>query len=178
MIKLTNIKNTDTFNKLRGQINTMQNEIMADQPFVGYVMNPSIEFFKINTLVYSVTASAIATQRLLALCFPESNGVFVATLFGGIRFIYTADFSFDNIIINIPGIKLATRDAVIRTFVSPKHLGISASDELLIGSAFCGNARFTATIEQYGTNGRLRLNNVNGTEIIQAMEDTSTTIVL
>lgn len=178
MIELTNIKTTDTVKQLRGQINTMQNEIMANQPFVGYVMNPSIEFFNGTSLVGSVTASAIATQRLLALCFPESNGVFVASLFGGIRFIYTADFSFDSIVIDIPGIKLATRDAVIGTFVSPMHLGMSKSDELLIGSALCGNARLTATLEQYGTNGRLMLNTVPGTGLIQAMEDTSTTIAL
>lgn len=178
MIKLTNIKTTDTIKQLRGQINTMQNEIMANQPFVGYVMNPSIEFFKGISLVHSVPASAIATQRLLALCFPESNGVFVATLFGGIRFMFTADFSFDSIVIDIPGIKLATRDAVIGTFVSPKHLGISASDELLIGSALCRNARFTATLEQHGTNGLLKLMTVEGTGLIQAMEDTTATIAL
>ena len=40
MIKLTNIKPTDTIKQLRGQINTMQNEIMADQPFVGALVNP------------------------------------------------------------------------------------------------------------------------------------------
>lgn len=178
MIELTNIKPTDRVKQLRGQINAMQNEIMADQPFVGYVINPSIEFFKGVSLVGSVTASAIATQRLLALCFPESNGVFVARLFGGIRFIYTADFSFDNIVIDIPGIKLATRDAVIGTFISPNHLGISASNELLIGSALCGNARLTATLEQEGTTGRLTLTAVPGTGLIQAMEDTSTIIAL
>lgn len=178
MIELTNIKTTDKFRLLRGQINTMQNEIMADQPFVGYVMNPSIKFFKINTLVGSVNASDLATQRLLALCFPDSNGVFVARLFGGFRFVYTADFSFDSIVIDIPGIKLATRDAVIGTFVSPMHLGISKSNELLIGSALCGNARLTATLKQEGTTGQLTLKTVEGTGLIQAMEDTATTISL
>ena len=178
MIKLTNIKTTDRVKQLRGQINTMQNEIMADQPFVGYVMNPSIEFFNGVSLVSSVTSSALATQRLLALCFPESNGVFVASLFGGIRFQYTADFSFDSVVIDIPGIKLATRDAVIGTFVSPKHLGLSANNELFIGDAYCGNARLTATIEQDGNNGRLMLRAAEGTGLIQGNEDTSTTIVL
>lgn len=178
MIELTNIKTTDTVKQLRGQINTMQNEIMANQPFVGYAINPSIEFFNCYSLVGSVTASDIATQRLLALCFPNSDGVFVASLFGGILFRYTADFSFDSVVIHIPGIKLATRDAVIGTFVSPKHLGISASNELLIGSALCGNARFTATFEQDGTNGQLRLESVAGTGLIQAMEDTTATIAL
>ncbi len=178
MIELTNIKTTDTVKQLRGQINTMQNEIMANQTFVGYVMNPSIEFFNGVSLVGSVTASALATQRLLALCFPESNGVFVAGLFGGISFRYTADFSFDRIVIDIPGIKLATRDDVIGTFVSPKHLGISAGNELLIGSALCDNARLTAALEQEGTAGRLILTPVPGTGLIQAMEDTTTTIAL
>ena len=177
MIKLTNIKTTDTVKQLRGQINTMQNEIMANQPFVGYVMNPSIEFFNGVSLVNSVKASAIATQRLLALCFPESNGVFVASLFGVIRFRYTAYISFDSIVIDIPGIKLATRDAVIGTFVSPQHLGLSESDELFIGDAYCGNARLIATLEQYGTNGKLRLEK-NTAGLIQGDEDTLTTIVL
>lgn len=178
MIKLTKIKPTDAVRQLRSQINSMQYEIMDNQPFIGYVMNPRIEFFKANTLVNSVPASAIATQRLLALCFPESNGVYVATLFGGIRFMYTADFSFDSIVIYIPGIKLATRDAVIGTFVSPKDLGISASNELFIGDAYCGNARLTATLEQYGTNGWLRLETAEYTGLLQAMEDTTATIVL
>ena len=178
MIELTNIKNTDTPGQLRGQINMMQNEIMADQPFVGYVMNPSIGFFRNNSLVSSITASDIATQRLLALCFPESNGVFIASLFGGIRAVYTADFSFDCIVIDIPGIKLATRDAVIGTFVSPHHLGISASNELFIGDAYCGNARLSATLEQDGTTGQLTLMPVEGTGPIQANENTTAVIVL
>ena len=177
MIELTNINKTDTIKQLRGQINTMQNEIMANQPFVGYVINPSIKFFKDNTLVNSVTSSELATQRLLALCFPESNGVFVATLFGGIRFIFTADFSFDRIVIDIPGIKLATRDAVIGAFVSPNHLGLSANNELFIGDAYCGKARLTATLKQYGTTGQLTLISED-TGLIQANESTSTTVVL
>lgn len=178
MIKLTKIKPTDAVRQLRSQINSMQYEIMDNQPFIGYVMKPSIEFFNGVSLVNSVPASAIATQRLLALCFPESNGVFVASLFGGIRFVYTADFSFNSIVINIPGIKLATRDAVIDTFVSPKHFGISESDELFIGDAYCGNARLNATLEQYGTHGRLRLKTAEDTRFIQGDEDTSGTIVL
>ena len=178
MIELANIKTTDTLGQLRGQINTMQNEIMADQPFVGYVMNPSIEFFLGNSLVNSITASDLATHRLLALCFPESNGVFIASLFGGIRISYTADFAFNRIRIAIPGIKLATRDAVIGTFVSPKHLGMSASNELFIGDAYCGNARLTATLEQDGTTGRLILVAADGTGQIKADEDTTAAIVL
>lgn len=178
MIELTNIKTTDTFGQLRGQINTMQNEIMADQPFVGYVMNPTIGFFLGNSLVNSITPSNLATQRLLALCFPESNGVFIASLFGGIHVRYTADFSFTRIVIDIPGIKLATRDAVIGTFVSPQHLGISASNELFIGDAYCGNARLTATLQQNGTTGRLTLMAAEDTGPIKAYEDTSAAIVL
>ena len=178
MIELTNIKTTDTFGQLRGQINTMQNEIMADQPFVGYVMNPSIEFFAGNSLVSSITASDLAAQRLLALCFPESNGVFVASLFGGIRLTYKADFSFNRIAIDIPGIKLATRDAAIGTFVSPNHLGMSASNELFIGDAYCDNARLLATLMQDGTTGQLNLQVIAGTGPIQATEDASATLVL
>lgn len=178
MIELTNIKTTDTVRQLRGQINTMQNEIMADQPFVGYVMNPSIGFFAGNTLVNSITASGLVGQRLLALCFPESNGVFVASLFGGIRLVYKADFSFNRIVIDIPGIKLATRDAVIGTFVSPNHLGMSTANELFIGDAYCGNARLLATLMQDDTTGRLTLKAAEETGLIQAISDTAVTIVL
>lgn len=176
MIELANIKTTDTLGQLRGQINTMQNEIMADQPFIGYVMNPSISFYRDNSLVGGVTASELAAERLFALCFPESNGVFVASLFGRLRFQAKSDFSFNQIRIDIPGIKLATRDSVIGTFVNPNHLGMSASNTIVIGNAYCGDARLIAALEQHDDIGELRLTQITG--VSNVTEDTSIAIVL
>lgn len=176
MIELANIKTTDTLGQLRGQINTMQNEIMADQPFIGYVMNPSISFYRGNSLVGGVTASELAAERLFALCFPESNGVFVASLFGRLRFQAKSDFSFNQICIDIPGIKLATRDSVIGTFVNPNHLGMSASNTIVIGNAYCGDARLIAALEQHDNIGELRLTQMTG--VSNVTEDTSIAIVL
>lgn len=176
MIELTNIKTTDTLGQLRGQINTMQNEIMADQPFIGYVMNPSISFYRDNSLVGGVTASELAAERLFALCFPESNGVFVASLFGRLRFQAKSDFSFNQIRIDIPGIKLATRDSVIGTFVNPNHLGMSASNTIVIGNAYCGDARLIAALKQHDNVGELRLTQITG--VSNVTEGTSIAIVL
>lgn len=176
MIELANIKTTDTLGQLRGQINTMQNEIVADQPFIGYVMNPSISFYRDNSLVGGVTASELAAERLFALCFPESNGVFVASLFGQLRFVAKSDFSFNQIRIDIPGIKLATRDSVIGTFVNPNHLGMSASNTIVIGNAYCGDARLIAALEQHDNIGELRLTQITG--VSNVTEDTPIAIVL
>ena len=131
MIKLTSIKTTDTIKQLRGQINTMQNEIMADQPFVGTLINPSINYYMIEdgnaTLTGTNTASTVKSY-LTALCFPESNGVFVAGVWGMIQitaepqFVGT-DHNYSHVVIGVPGIKLATLDTPLSTFVSCERLG-------------------------------------------------------
>ena len=132
MIELTNIKTTDKFKLLRRQINTMQNEIMADQPFVGTLVNPSIKYYSFDgnnyTLVATNTASAVKSE-LTALCFPESNGVFVAGVWG--RILITAEpqyvgpnTAYSLVAISVPSIKLATVSTNISTFVSCNHLGL------------------------------------------------------
>lgn len=132
MIELTNIKKTDKFNLLRGQINTMQNEIMADQPFVGTLVNPSINYYAVNggnaTLVATNTASTVKSE-LTALCFPESNGVFVAGVWG--RILITAEpmyvgsnSGYNFAAISVPSINLATVSTNISTFVSCDNLGL------------------------------------------------------
>lgn len=127
MIELTNIKTTDTLRQLRGQINTMQNEIMADQPFVGKVVNPSINFYdNYNGLLGAVTASSISNQLVYALCLPESNGVFIANVWGRVLFSpSTAMRDVYRISIDVPSIKMQTLDANVSTFVSPDHLGLA-----------------------------------------------------
>ena len=116
MIKLTNIKPTDTIKQLRGQINTMQNEIMADQPFVGALVNPSINYYAYDGDNYTLVATNTAievTCGLTALCFPESNGVFVAGVWGMIKadaepHYVGPDRTYMLVAISVPAIKLAT----------------------------------------------------------------------
>lgn len=132
MIELTNIKTTDTVKQLRGQINTMQNEIMANQPFVGTLVNPSINYYSIDgenaTLVATNSASTVKSS-LTALCFPESNGVFVAGVWGMIQATAEpqyvgSDRTYRLVAIRVPAIRLATMPTNISTFVSCDHLGL------------------------------------------------------
>lgn len=138
MIELTNIKRTDKFKLLRGQINTMQNEIMADQPFVGTLVNPSINYYSFDGDNYTLVATNTAievTSRLTALCFPESNGVFVAGVWGMIKVdaephYVDSDIGYNLVAISVPAIKLATMSTNISTFVSCDHLGLPSLDPI------------------------------------------------
>lgn len=135
MIELTNIKPTDRIKQLRGQINTMQNEIMADQPFVGTLVNPSINYYSFDGDNYTLVAtnSAITVQSsLTALCFPESNGVFVAGVWGMIKAMTEpqyvgSDRTYMLVSISVPAIKLATMSTNISTFVSCERLGLPSA---------------------------------------------------
>lgn len=138
MIELTNIKTTDTVRQLRGQINAMQNDIMADQPFVGALVNPSINYYSFDGDNYTLAAtnSAIEVESYLtALCFPESNGVFVAGVWGMIK-VYDephyvgSDRDYMLVSISVPAIKLATMTDNISTFVSCNHLGLRSLDPI------------------------------------------------
>ena len=132
MIELTNIKPTDRVKQLRGQINTMQNEIMADQPFVGKLVNPSINYYSFDGDNYTLVANNTAIEvesSLTALCFPESNGVFVAGVWGMIKAMAEphyvgSDRDYMLVAISVPAIKLATMSNNISTFVSCNHLGL------------------------------------------------------
>lgn len=132
MIELTNIKPTDRVKQLRGQINTMQNEIMANQPFVGALVNPSINYYSTDgenaTLVATNAASSVESS-LIALCFPEGNGVFVAGVWGAIKALTEpqyvgSDRGYVLVSISVHAIKLATMPDNISTFVSCEHLGL------------------------------------------------------
>ena len=138
MIKLTNIKPTDTIKQLRGQINTMQNEIMADQPFVGALVNPSLNYYAYDGDNYTLVATNTAievTCGLTALCFPESNGVFVAGVWGMIKadaepHYVGPDRTYMLVAISVPAIKLATMSTNASKFVSCKHLGLPSLDPI------------------------------------------------
>lgn len=138
MIELTNIKPTDRIKQLRGQINTMQNEIMADQPFVGALVNPSINYYSFDGDNYTLVATNTAIEvqsSLTALCFPESNGVFVAGVWGMIKVAAEphyvgSDRDYLLVAISVPAIKLATMTDNISTFVSCEHLGLPGVDQI------------------------------------------------
>nr|DAL21696.1 MAG TPA_asm: hypothetical protein [Caudoviricetes sp.] len=125
MIELTNIKATDTVGQLRGQINTMQNEIMADQPMIGACINPSVDLYNRNTLVSSVTAQNV-TNYLNAVILPENNGCFVLGFTGVIQFrsLATEAPVVDRISIDIPAIKAVNASASYTSFLTPDHLGL------------------------------------------------------
>lgn len=141
MIKLTNIKTTDTIKQLRGQINTMQNEIMANQPFVGTLVNPSINYYSTdgeNATLFATSAASTVKSRLIALCFPESNGVFVAGVWGMIQVMAEPQYvgpMLDNhksvvFVISVPAIKLATMPTNISTFISCEQLGLPSVEQI------------------------------------------------
>lgn len=128
MIELTNIKATDTIGQLRGQINTMQNEIMADQPMIGACSNPSIDLYNNATLVSSIPAPNIANY-LNAVILPsrKNNGCFVLGFTGAIQFRRPSNVSavVDKIAIHITKIKAANaRDSYTR-FLTPDYLGLN-----------------------------------------------------
>lgn len=154
MIELTNFKATDTVGQLRGQINTMQNEIMSDQPFIGVAVNPSINFFDNGSLVSAITASKITNGQIYALCFPESNGIFVAKFYGTIKFTPDENAQTNSFTINVPSIKIPTRDSTIGTFVAPAHFGFLESDQSPMPvnvSVFNFALMFNTQIVQHGT---------------------------
>lgn len=131
MIELTQVKNTDKLGQLQGILNTAFREITTDQPFIGALVNPSVNYYMVEggnaTLIGTNTASTVKSY-LTALCFPESNGVFVAGVWGMIQitaepqFVGT-DHTYSNVVIDVPAIKLATLDTSLSTFVSCEHLG-------------------------------------------------------
>ena len=132
MIKLTNIKPTDKIKLLRRQINAMQNEIISNQPFVGTLVNPSINYYSTdgeNATLVATNAASTVESSLTALCFPESNGVFVAGVWGMIKVTaephYVGSDSYYMLVsISVPAIKLATMTDNISTFISCDHLGL------------------------------------------------------
>lgn len=180
MIELTNIKATDTMGQLRGQINTAQNEIMADQPFIGVAVNPSINFFNNGAFVSAIKASNIANERIYALCFPESNGIFVAKFYGTIKFIPDEGAQTNAFTINVPSIKIPTRDSTIGTFVPPAHFEFLEHDDAPMSvnvSVFNFSLMFNTQIVQHGTtcniNGYSDRGSVVGPTVTLSEDDTN-----
>lgn len=128
MIELTNIKPTDTLWQLRGQINTMQNDIMADQPMIGACSKPSADLYDNTTLVSSIPAPNIANY-LNAVILPsrKNNGCFVLGFTGSIQFRPQDDVAaiVDKIVIHITKIEAANAGASYTTFLTPNYLGLN-----------------------------------------------------
>lgn len=127
MIELTQIKTSDQIKALRGQLNTAFGEIVSDQMIIGNVVNPSIAIYDedYETQIGAVTASSIS-GLILAVCMPESNGVFIADLFGHIEFptpTLTTSATAAILKIDIPSVHLPSRTSNVSTFVTPQHLG-------------------------------------------------------
>lgn len=167
MIELTQVKNTDKLGTLQDILNTAFSGINTDQPFIGKVVNPSINMYTYNrdtgafVLDQAITASAI-TGNLYAVCFPESNGVFVAKVFGHLSFDFES-LMLARLVVDVPSVKLATRDANVGTFVSPSHLGLSDNTTHDAGAAFLDEGDvLEMTITQDGTTCDLTLTSTGG----------------
>lgn len=127
MIELTQIPISSKLKELRGQINTMVNEINTDQMVLGRILNPSLNYIDSNgQLVGAVTASDVKSG-LFALCMPESNGVFIAYIFGELSVRSTPTLTGRPVTceVDIPAIKLPNRDSAVSTFVTMNHIGLS-----------------------------------------------------
>lgn len=135
MIELSQIQNTSKLKELRGQINTMVDEINGNQMVIGQVLNPSAKFYDgMHNLMGTVTASQWLMNQMYAVCMPESNGLYVAQVFGAM--LATPTLTKDNqpiafVEIDIPSVKLPNRETAVSTFVTPEHLGFTPADEHL-----------------------------------------------
>lgn len=124
MIELSQIPVSSKLKDLRGQINTMVNEINTDQMVIGQVLKPSAVVYGAgSTSLDTVIDSQWLKNQLFAVCMPESNGVYVAQLFGTLLAYTAANETITRVSINIPAVKLPSREAEVGTFVTPEHLG-------------------------------------------------------
>lgn len=126
MIELSQIPNTSKLKELRGQINTMANEINGNQMVIGQVLRPtaSINFKDSNTPPVTVTEWFM--DSVFAVCMPNEYGVYVANVFGGLATKITADINandIDSVSIKIPAVKLPNRTEEVSMFVNSSDLG-------------------------------------------------------
>lgn len=127
MIELSQIQNTSKLKELRGQINTMVDDINGNQMVVGQVLRPRviISYLHGNNLEVDVS---LEINQLFALCMPKSNSVYIAQVFGSIFGHATTDNKrndFATVSIIIPAVKLPNRTAEVSSFVTPSSLGFT-----------------------------------------------------
>lgn len=135
MIELSQIQNTSKLKELRGQINTMVDEINGNQMVIGQVLNPTALIYSNGSIVGSVT-DVWTINQLFAVCMPTSNGVYVAQMFGCLLTsgVSVTNNSVDAVTIRIPAVKLPNRTAEVSSFVKPSSLGFSAFNLQMISN--------------------------------------------
>ena len=136
MIELSQIQNTSKLKELRGQINTMVDEINGNQMVVGQVLRPtaSINFKGSNTPPVTVTEWFM--DSVFAVCMPNQYGVYVANVFGGLATKITADIdanAIDDVSIKIPAVKLPNRTEEVSMFFDPGTIGFDGVSTINTG---------------------------------------------
>lgn len=130
MIELSQIQNTSKLKELRGQINTMADEINGNQMVVGQVLNPRV-IISYRTGNNREVDVSLELNQLFALCMPKANSVYIAQVFGTIYGRATTDNNIDEVYIVsiiIPAVKLPNRTAEVSSFVTPGSLGFTGTD--------------------------------------------------
>lgn len=126
MIELSQIPADSKLKDLRGQINTMVDEINTDQMVIGQVLLPSAVIYGKNTTILgSVTSQQWQSNQVFAVCMPEQDAVYVAQVFGVLVATptLTKDGPIDSVRIDIPAVKLPNRETPVSTFLPPEPLG-------------------------------------------------------
>lgn len=93
---------------------------------IGQVLRPTATIYSGGLEVDSITADRWVVNQLFAVCMPESNGVYIARVFGCLlaTVISTSD-AIESVDIDIPSVKLPNRENEVSTFISPFHLGFT-----------------------------------------------------
>lgn len=132
MINLSQIPNTSKLKELRGQINTMVDEINGNQMVIGQVLNPKAKLSYRGASIGTPNITHWYTNQLFAVCMLGPNGVYVAQVFGcllsspsGITVDNKDIYSVD---IDIPAVKLPNRTAEVSSFVTAASQGFTADD--------------------------------------------------
>lgn len=133
MIELSKIPNTSKLKELRGQINTMVDDINGNQMVVGQVLNPTVKMHYTDEGATTVNVS-LKVNQLFALCMLKSNSVYLAQVFGLIVGTATTDSTdFNSVAITIPAVKLPNRTDEVSSFVTPDSLGFTEFDSNVHG---------------------------------------------
>lgn len=128
MIELSQIQNTSKLKELRGQINTMVDEINGNQMVVGQVLRPKANILRNTTTVGTV--DMWYTNRLFAICMPGPDGVYVAQVFGVLlSYAQVSSNDITGIKIDIPAVKLPNRTTEEKLFVNSLSQGFIPDDD-------------------------------------------------
>lgn len=128
MIELSQIQNTSKLKELRGQINTMVDEINGNQMVVGQVLRPKATIYRNTTAVDTV--DMWYTNRLFAICMPGPDGVYVAQVFGRLlSYARVSSNDITDIKIDIPAVKLPNRTSEETLFLNPSSQGFIQDDD-------------------------------------------------